>query len=267
MLITVILIAGEFRINNNAGVVAGMENGYVVLPQTNKIDPAYNGKVVFVNGKADTKEKQQDYWFGVSTEQPALLLERKVEYYQWAENYRLEERKNAKGEIEHVDNYEYKEQWSDFPINAASFRDNKQSKKYKNNVLLRLSDQLWQADSITVGAYTLPYSIKKEISGGIPLPLSGLTEKQLAKAAERIPGEMALSVKKKLLHVKDNVFYFGKNPDKPANGDVRVSYTYIPPTDISFFGKVYDKTFVSIELPSDEGLRTFAMGRKNLSRC
>jgi hypothetical protein len=100
---TVLLYWNEGRTVKTGGAIGEAQMQTVQMGDISKVDPSFNGKVIYATGRADTKDMLQDPVFGVG--KVAIKLDRDVEYYQWKENSRTEKRKKLCGGEETVTTY------------------------------------------------------------------------------------------------------------------------------------------------------------------
>jgi len=267
---TGLLYWNEGRTVKTGGAIGEAQMQTVQMGDISKVDPSFNGKVIYATGRADTKDMLQDPVFGVG--KIAVKLDRDVEYYQWRENSRSEKRKKLGGGEETVTTYTYEKVWTSSPIDSNSFKD----PDYIgiNEVLARIQDEQWVAPTVSFGAYTLPGFLKNGISGAQPLQvvlqdqnrqeiakLISLSRRYLRQPGAVRPGAIgvvadtvARSVSGAVLgendvdvatyvHSQGNVVYIGADPNSPHVGDVRVTFTQTPPADVSIVAKVVGSTF------------------------
>lgn len=267
---TGLLYWNEGRTVKTGGAIGEAQMQTVQMGDISKVDPSFNGKVIYATGRADTKDMLQDPVFGVG--QVAIKLDRDVEYYQWKENSRTEKRKKLGGGEETVTTYTYEKVWTHSPIDSNNFKD----PDYIgiNEVLARIEDEQWVAPTVSFGAYTLPGFLKNGIGGAQPLQvvLQDQNRQEIAKLISlsrrylRQPGAVrpgvvgtvadvaARSVSGALVgeedvdgasyvHSQGNVVYIGADPNSPHVGDVRVTFTQTPPADVSIVAKVVGSTF------------------------
>ena len=83
----------------------------VVAVGSASVDPANDGKLVYVSGDLTARAPLADQEFGVSAN--ALRLVRKVEMYEWKEESKTERRDKLGGGEEEVKTYTYHRVWSD----------------------------------------------------------------------------------------------------------------------------------------------------------
>jgi hypothetical protein len=181
----------------------------VVTTPADRVDPAVDGKLVYLTGRVDTDESANDDEFGV--EAPVLVLRRSVEMYQWKENKKTEERDKLGGGKERITTYSYEKVWDDDPINSGNFResghDNPSSMPYR--------DQNFAVSDAHLGAWRADDSILSALDGR---PLS------LAEAGD-YPDEFWLA--------DSQTLYRGTNPKSPQIGDLKVKYSAVPPQPAS----------------------------------
>lgn len=238
------------------------------------VDPANDGKAVCVAGMADTTDILADATTGIS--QKAIMLNRSVEYYQWQEEKSEKTEKKVGGKEEKVTTYSYEKRWVSRPIDSNTFTDPEAPQKYPNQVAITLNDEKWFAKNVTLGAFKLTDSIIRSIGGSKALPLAADTKlpeslknarleqnaivismnstastvinkvveaTQAAaangEAAAQKPAEEAAQALTQNLESKQTVL-------APQIGDVRITYTYIEPHDITIVGCQTQNTFCPI---------------------
>ncbi len=127
------------------------EGAVVSLSDISKVDSANQGKVVHLSGDALTQDTLTDAQFGVK--QQGIMLQRKVQFYQWTEESETKTEKQLGGGEKKVTTYTYTEEWVDAPINSSQFNN---STKYVNTVALPdCRNQDYRASKVTVGAFSL----------------------------------------------------------------------------------------------------------------
>ena len=119
----------------------------VVEVSADQIDPANEGKLVHVSGKADTKDILSDDVFGISDN--ALRLQRTVEIFQTVEHI---EKKDEGNKVREIPRYE--NAWCDKPVDSSGFRN--ESMRGANPPPARLfANESKIAPNVTLGAFKL----------------------------------------------------------------------------------------------------------------
>lgn len=125
--------------------------GAVIDVPADKVDPANEGKLVHVSGKADTKDILADEAFGITNN--ALRLMRTVEVYQTVEHSETKREKRGDKTVEKT-TYSYSNEWRSSPVNSAEFHD--ASKRSANPpAAMPFSNEDRIAANVTLGAFTL----------------------------------------------------------------------------------------------------------------
>lgn len=155
----------------------------VTLPSIEKVDPQYEGKLIHATGDAVTQDVLTDNLFpGISMK--AIKLRRKVEYYQWEEEERTREEKEAGGSTRKVTTYSYHKRWVRKPIDSSRFKRG----GYHNVVHYHGADDIKQtAANVSFGAFTLTPSQIEQISDEKTLPLKDI------KWPQELTGRTAMS--------------------------------------------------------------------------
>jgi hypothetical protein len=188
--------------------------GAVISVPADKVDPANEGKLIHLNGKAVTEATLSDPVFGVTAN--ALKLRREVEMYQWHESSKSETKKKLGGSTETVTEYSYRKDWASHAVSSSGF---KKIEGHENPGSLPYESDEQVADTVTVGAFTLPSSLVGKIGSSQPLSVSGDIP---------LPEELASQAKR-----HDGGFYIGADPASPQVGDVRIRFSIVPPTEVS----------------------------------
>lgn len=184
-----------------------------VATAADRVDPAVDGKLVYLSGEVGTEETAQDPDFGI--EAPALVLRRSVEMYQWKEKKHTEEREKLGGGKERVTTYTYEKVWDDKPINSGSFRES----GHNNPGSMPYSDQNFAVSDAHLGAWRADDTILGALDG---TPLT------LAEDAS-FPDDFWLADARTL--------YSGQNPKSPQIGDLRVTFSAVPPQPASLIAQ------------------------------
>ena len=244
-LVTFLLYYNEIHYIGKQQFIREAEGAVTILEEAPAVDAALDGKLIYASAFADTKETLTDELYGVS--EKALLLNRKVEYYQYKEHYR-------KGKGDREGYYYYRTDWYPYQIDSQQFEES----GHNNFALVKIPQKPVYAD-VRFGGYRLPEFILGAIGGDVPaeVKLSGDKLQQWENVVANNIQVLRLPVSggAPMVHVNGNVVYYGKSPSKPSVGDVRVTLTKIEPCQISFIAKVSGSTF---EKYTDENGKIFS---------
>ena len=226
------------------------------VADVSRVDASLNGKLIHASAFADTKDTLTDDMFGVR--ELAIRLDRKVEYYQWVENAQTRAREKIGGGKETTTTYTYEKKWVDKPVNSAEFKDPQYQSA--NKVLSEVEERNETAQHVTFGAYTLPESLVGSISGSEPVEVR-MTEEQRFTWNERLHMLMPkVNTETSLVHTSANTAYLGLSPNSPQVGDVRVTFTKVPPADISLIAQVDGSTFKAYRAKNGQSFSRVQMG-------
>lgn len=232
---TVLLWWNEGRAIKTTKALNEGEKVCIEMPDINTINPEFEGKLIHATGTAVSLDTLKDDLFAISVN--AISLSREVEYYQWVESSHSESKEKIGGGTETVTTYTYEKQWVSGPVNSADFRD--PAYQGSNSTLTNVESSEKIAGNVTFGAYRLPgFAISSlAYSTGVPVQVA-LPEELKAEWTK------ALSDTAAVVTVKGNQVYFGANPDVPAVGDIRISFSQVTPQkEISLLAKVIGDTF------------------------
>lgn len=247
---TVLLFWNEGRTVKTGDSIAEARAVTVPVTDVSRLNPELDGKVIHASGRAETADVLVDPFFGVNA--TAIRLSRKVEYYQWVETARTETRKKAGGSEEKVTTYTYAKEWVGSPVDSSVFRD--ENYKTVNFAYGNFEDTEDFAPTVTFGAYVLPQFMKVAITGAVPLETELSDERRLAL-------EKSVSLNSSHIRAQNNIIYLGANPFAPEVGDVRVTFTQVPPAEVSIVAKVTGNTFEPFIASNGYSFSRLNMGR------
>jgi len=191
----------------------------VIHVQATAIEARNDGKLVHVDGRAETADTVSDPDFGVRA--PAIVLERNVEMYQWVEESRSETKKKLGGGTETVKTYSYKRQWRSDPVDSSQF----EHPEGHANPPMPLRSGSWRAGRVTLGAFELDPVFVAQIHGSEPLIPP---EEAVRRASASFPRPAAV--------VSDRIV-IGEDPSAPKVGDLSIRWAVTPPQDLSIVGR------------------------------
>ena len=253
---TCLLWWNEGRTVRTAKAIGDAASHVESVADVSKIDASLNGKLIHASALADTKDTLTDDMFGVR--ELAIRLDRKVEYYQWVENAQTKEREKIGGGKETTTTYTYEKKWVDKPVNSAEFKDPQYQSA--NKVLSEVEERNEMAQHVTFGAYTLPELFVASISGSEPVEVR-MTEEQRFTWNERLHMlRPKVNTETSLVHTNANTVYLGLSPNSPQVGDVRVTFTKVPPADISLIAQVDGSTFKAYRAKNGQSFSRVQMG-------
>ena len=253
---TCLLWWNEGRTVRTAKAIGDAASHVESVADVSRVDASLNGKLIHASAFADTKDTLTDDMFGVR--ELAIRLDRKVEYYQWVENAQTKEREKIGGGKETTTTYTYEKKWVDKPVNSAEFKDPQYQSA--NKVLSEVEERNEMAQHVTFGAYTLPELFVASISGSEPVEVR-MTEEQRFTWNERLHMLMPkVNTETSLVHTSANTAYLGLSPNSPQVGDVRVTFTKVPPADISLIAQVDGSTFKAYRAKNGQSFSRVQMG-------
>ena len=270
---TALMYWNEGRAVRTGDAIAEAQLAAVAIPSIDKVDPSFDGKLVFARGRAVTSEEIADPVFGIKAN--AIKLRRNVEYYQWTEQSRSETRKKLGGGEETVTTYSYSMQWVGAPVDSQNF---KRPEGHENTVRIQTEPQRWTAANVRFGAYRLPEFLVSSISGekAIQLDMPDARRAELQKMFfSREPvrdfngqgagqPDAAVQGPVSMVHSQGNVLYFGRHPEAPRVGDVRVSFFEVPQAEISVIAKVAGDSFTQFRASNGASFSRLSMGARDM---
>ena len=253
---TCLLWWNEGRTVRTAKAIGDAASHVESVADVSRVDASLNGKLIHASAFADTKDTLTDDMFGVREQ--AIKLDRKVEYYQWVEHSQRKKRDKVGGGEETITTYTYEQEWVKKPVNSSNFKESRY--RNANRVLSQVEERNEMAQHVTFGAYTLPESFVASISGSEPVEVR-MTEEQRFTWDERLHMLMPkVNTETSLVHTSANTVYLGLSPNSPQVGDVRVTFTKVPPADISLIAQVDGSTFKAYRAKNGQSFSRVQMG-------
>lgn len=277
---TALLWWNEGRTVKTTKMLNEAQGNYVEMQDIKKVDPQFEGMLVFATGLATTQDSLTDPIFGVRD--LALRMQRSVEYYQWEEHAREEKRDKYGGGEETITTYTYKKAWVSKPQESASFHD----PQYQNSnfVLMTADDADFSSEDVSFGAYKLNDKQVKSLPAdqNVTLNVPATTIQQIDEnvrlaynnATQRNNGRYNNSnheiedslqegpLKSDLVHISDNSIYIGYTPNTPSIGDVRITFTKTAPTNVSLLARVAGNTFTNYTAKNGKSFSSITPGIK-----
>lgn len=248
---TVLLFWNEGRSVKTTRMLKHAQKECVHLPDPSAVDPAFEGKMVHLNGFATTDEILTDSYFGVYTN--AVKIIREAEYYQWVEHSHTETRDKIGGGQEEITTYTYSKEWVGSPVNSDSFED--PDYRGRNSVKANVEDNTVTAQNVNVGAYKLTPGLVAQMNNEVPFEIEGVEDFEINKIVAQDPENY---------HVKSNVAYIGKNISVPEIGDVRITFTKVMPADVSILSRIVGNTFEPFVDKNGYSLSTLKEGTESM---
>ncbi|NPD14079.1 hypothetical protein HOY34_02560 [Xinfangfangia sp. D13-10-4-6] len=221
--------------------------GLVVERPADQIDPAFNGGLIHVAGPTSAAAPLQDPDFGL--EFAGLRLERKVEMYQWVQSSRTEKSTATGGSETQVTTYSYAPDWQSNWQDPANFKE----PQGHNNPQMAYSTRNSLAAGARVGAYGLEDDAIAQLGGAVAQRLS---EDQLAAIRARLGAGV-------LAQLHQGSLYLGRNPEIPAIGDYRITFSIVPLETISVIGRQHDSGIGRYRTDSGNALLMVEKGNRD----
>lgn len=187
------------------------------------------GKLVHFSSVAHAHAPVQDLNTGATFD--ALVVNRKVEMFQWQEDEHSETEKQLGGGTRTINTYSYRRDWSDRLINSNGFTH---SLGHANPTSMPIAAATMPAARVTVGSYVVPTDLLSKLQTS-PQPLA-ISASVAAAAAGRLHDKT---------YAMQNVLYIGENPSAPQVGDLKISYHQASANSpVTVIAQKYKDTFV-----------------------
>jgi hypothetical protein len=224
----VLLPCAIFLLSWNEGravtAATGLKRGLSTIVEVNAdtVNPQNNSKLVYLNGILSGATPAVDPWNKLSAA-GLLRLQRKIEMYQWLERESETTSNNIGGSQTTQKTYTYSLGWAETAVNSAQFK----VPAGHQNPAMPLKSQTFDADPVKIGAFTLEKSLVRDLTN-----FEAVETLTQAPAGYRVQG---------------NMLYKGANPDQPALGDVRVTYSAIAAQTYSIAAQQNNNTLTTYQ--------------------
>lgn len=215
-----------------------------IAVKADAVDATNEGKLVHFSGPAIATNAATDGPFGVSAP-GALKLERIVEMYQWKESKKTSTDKKLGGKKVKTTEYKYEKAWSSKLIDSANF---KRKRGHYNPSSMRAEGEMFVAEPVKVGAFTLPKSLVQQLTDSKPLPPSEAMRRSVGRALGRIA------------RVDDDALFIGIDPKSPNVGDLRIRYTMVAAQPVSVIAKQTGATVDRYQTKSGQSIQMISAG-------
>lgn len=195
--------------------------GSVVSVDTQQVNPAMEGQLVHLSGQPQLASAVIDPQTGVAAN--GLRLQRKVEMYQWQETSQSSSEVAVGGSETTTTTYSYAPEWSTQGIDSSQFA---QVQGHANPAMV-LDAASQVAHGVQLGAWSLDAPVLESLPASQAWPV---TQYDLT-ALQGVFGAAAT------VQLVDGAVYVGANPQQPAIGDYRISYSVAPLGPVSLIGR------------------------------
>jgi len=204
--------------------------GQVVAGQSAAVNPALEGKLVHMTGKASSQQGVTDAVTKVSAP-GAIRMERMVEMYQWVEKTETKKEKKVGGKEETTKTTTYVKEWSSSEVSSANFKIKEKDGERVVNPPMAVKGGSVVANDVILGAHSMSQSLVNSLTGGDPVTLD-------QNAINALPESLRSRAK---LH--DGGIYVG-DPSKPHVGDLKIKLTKASAMDVTVVAKQTGKQLV-----------------------
>lgn len=185
----------------------------VISVPADKVDPANEGKLIHLTGRAAVAGRMEDPAFHVGGD-GLLRLERKVEMLQWREQSESKTEKSVGGSETTTTTYRYVKEWSETPLDSGGYK----KRQGHENPPMPYRTTVFDADGAKLGAFALDKSQLHKLDNFVVLALQAESGKNRLPQGFRRHGD---------------TLYRGADPQDPALGDLRISFRVVEAQPIS----------------------------------
>lgn len=258
---TVLLWWNEGRAVKTAKSIKNAVEQTTPVASLDNYNQALNGQMICASGFAKTDDYVSDPFFGIG--ETAIRIERKVEFFQWVEHSQSKTEDKVGGKQETTTTYTYSKEWTSSYVNSSEFKD--ADYQNKNFVLMsNIENADFQAKNVTVGAYILPEGMISSISGSEPIAVS-LSAEKIADLNKTVAQTLSKGDSVNFVTVTNNQVYLGENPNSPAIGDIRITFTKVMPATVTIWARAVNNTFEHyVDAKHGKGVGGLYMGTRSL---
>ncbi|MBO7144449.1 MAG: TMEM43 family protein [Salinivirgaceae bacterium] len=258
---TVLLWWNEGRAVKTAKSIKNAVEQTTPVASLDNYNQALNGQMICASGFAKTDDYVSDPFFGIG--ETAIRIERKVEFFQWVEHSQSKTEDKVGGKQETTTTYTYSKEWTSSYVNSSEFKD--ADYQNKNFVLMsNVENADFQAKNVTVGAYILPEGMISSISGSEPIAVN-LPADKIADLNKTVAQTLSKGDSLNFVSVTNNQIYLGENPNNPAIGDIKITFTKVMPATVTIWARVVNNTFEHyVDAKHGKGVGGLYMGTRSL---
>ncbi len=193
-------------------VIKSLKEGAAKVVEADEFDSANDGELVHATGETATEQTLRDPIFGVSGQ--GIRLNRDVQVYAWTEKESSNTSTSATGTKTTKKTYTYDKKWVSSLPKSDHF---KQSEGHENPSEMKYKSASFEADSVTLGDYTLSPELIGKLNNSKPVSLE--------KDSLKLPSGAQVS---------GDTIYIGSDPENnPAIGDLRITEKLVPNGPVS----------------------------------
>lgn len=224
----------------------GLEEGAKVTieAEASTVDPAKEGRLVHLIGKATMEEPVEDEMFGI-TGPDLLKLRRLVEVFQWVEETKQTKRTKLGGGEETITEYSYSKKWDDELHDSSKFK----RPDGHENVKAKVEAASFQASEVSLGAFRLPEFLLAQWEDFQPHPLP---------EPETLPESLRGTAT-----IQEKWLVLSKTPAAPVPGDARVQFESMKPGEVSVLARQVQDTFEEYTTKQDTTIGRLASGAQS----
>jgi len=225
--------------------------GKIVSVASDTVDPANNGLPIHIQWSVQTTETIGDEDFLLMAPTGALRVMRIVEMYQRVETSKTETKENAWWSQTETTTYDYSKEWSSDVIDSSTFKERQTP---PNPGSMPYSPWEDTVSSATVGAFVLSSDQIKQV------PWS-----QALVPDDNVIFWLDLATQSRAV-VRDGKLFIGqttKPGTTPAIGDVRISWKYVPATDVSIIAQQNNDRLQDYQTSRGKSFFLLHQGRKS----
>ncbi len=269
LIILPFLFFGEKHFSEMSGAIGEAAENVVAMPNATKIDSAFEGKIVYTQGLATSKDFITDPLFGIKVD--ALGLVRDVEYYQWKNSTEKKKVQQSDGTTKTESKSVAKKEWVDEP--QASMGKN-------NTLILEVESGPIFVENAKLGAYSIGADLLIGLDESTPMQ-ANLSQDQLERihvgilAASEKSDAVSESIEEfyadtengqeyLLAHVSGHKLFLGEEANDPDAGDIRIGFETIPKQEISVIAQVNGNALNVIKSSAGQELVLVSPGKVSL---
>lgn len=200
--------------------------GQVVTITPDSVDRKFDNRLIHFSGMATSFDTLRDNLLGV--EIPGLVIKRNVEMYQWVEKSESETKDKIGGAQETTTTYRYEKQWNGSLVSSSNFKE----AGHDNPTIMPVEGMMYEAQPITIGAYTINRGMAGGFNDYSSLPLGTINDTAIIEVKKMLKGTVdnPYNFSSQLRHQKTekHLFVGRGTAASPDIGDIRISYSYVP---------------------------------------
>lgn len=197
------------------------EASLTVLDDSTRVNPDYEGRLLYLNGWAHMGDTVADPLYGVGGR--FLAVDRQLQYYHWVQHQQRDEYIDRDGQKRAEVSYYYQPEWVDKPVDSENFAGNA-PEQYHNFALTEVTSH----KTYSAGAHMASLELHHDLIDSVPATAPGSVYIDTHTPAFEAALDSTTHHGTVVCHLLGDTIYYGDDPYQAHVGDMRVIFSFYP---------------------------------------